>query len=126
MARNTETLTVQHPAMLLAGSRPDVLVFRQQSGLFLTHAGTPCRVGLPGMADMGLIVATVITPDMVGRTVGVAVQAEAKTPAGRQSEAQVLWQRAVEQRGGVYRIVRSADDMRQLIADVQSGRAVQP
>lgn len=107
--------------MLAAGQRGDVLVWRQQSGLFYTREGSPVRVGLPGMADSGMIVAVTITPDMVGKTIGVAVQPEYKTAGGQQSEAQRNWQRAVEQRGGVYRLVRCADDMERLINDVKTG-----
>ena len=52
----------------------------------------------------------------------MAVQPEFKA-GGQQTEAQGNWQRAVEARGGVYRLVRSADDMLALVADVQSGDA---
>lgn len=123
MAKNRETRTVQHPAMLVAGCRPDVLVWRQQSGMFRAYDDPErlVRVGLPGMADAGMIVAVTITPSMVGKTIGVAVQPEFKTPVGKASENQKNWQAAVEQRGGVYRLVRSADDMNQLIEDVQNG-----
>lgn len=99
-----------------------MLVWRQQSGLFYTREGNPVRVGLPGMADSGMIVAVTITPEMVGKTIGVAVQPEYKTTSGQQSEAQRNWQRAVEQRGGVYRLVRSAEAMNKLISDVKTGK----
>lgn len=78
------------------------------------------------MADSGLLIAVTVTEAMLGQTIGILAQAEFKTATGRQSEAQINWQRAVEQRGGVYRLVRSADDMRQLVADVQSGQALRP
>lgn len=124
MARNRETRTVQLPALVAVGARPDVLIWRQQSGLFrqfeAPHA--PVRVGMPGMADSLAVVAVTITPEMVGRTVGVAVAAEYKTNTGRQSEVQRNWQRAFEQRGGIYRLIRSAADMLALVSDVQAGR----
>lgn len=119
--KNRETRTVQLPAMLAVGARPDVLAWRQQSGMFFTHNGDPVRVGVPGLADAGLIVAVTVTPAMVGRTVGVALQAEFKAAQGRQSDAQLAWQRAVQQRGGIYALVRSADDMTKLVARVQRG-----
>ncbi|HET8695563.1 MAG TPA: hypothetical protein VFM33_12895 [Aquabacterium sp.] len=122
MAKNRETRTVQNPALLAAGSRPDVLAWRQQCGLFYTKQGNPVFIGLPGMSDCGMIVRTVVTQEMVGKTIGVAVQPEFKTQRGQQSEAQGNWQAAVEARGGIYRIVRSAEDMNQLIEDVQNGR----
>lgn len=123
MTTNRETREVQTPAMLAVGTRPDVLVWRQQSGLFRVY-DNPKRVvqiGEAGIADAGMIVAVTITPEMVGRTVGVAVQPEFKTKTGRQSEAQRNWQAAVEKRGGVYALVRSADEMLALVDRVQRG-----
>ena len=123
MAKNRETTYTQNPAMLAVGARPDVLVWRQQSMMVraMDNPERLIRVGLPGMADAGLIVAVEITPEMVGRTVGVAVQAEFKTPTGKQADAQRNWQRAVEARGGIYQLVRSADDMTALVDRVQRG-----
>lgn len=80
------------------------------------------RVGTPGAADSIAVVAVKITPDMVGKTIGVAVAPEFKTATGSQSQRQKDWQTAFERRGGVYRLVRSADDMLALVDDVQSGR----
>lgn len=122
MAQNRETRTAQNPALLAVGARPDVLAWRQQSGLFFTREGNPVRVGVPGLADSLMVVAVTITPDLVGRTVGVAVAAEFKTDTGRQSPAQARWQDAFTKRGGVYRLVRSAADMLALVADVKAGR----
>lgn len=109
--------------MLAVGQRPDVLVWRQQSGMMRAYDSPDriIRVGLPGMSDAGMIVAVTITPDMVGRTVGLAVQPEFKTTKGRQSPAQSAWQRAVELRGGVYAVVRNADEMTALVERVQRG-----
>lgn len=125
MAKNRETRTVQNPAMIEAGMRPDVLVFRQQSGLYRAYDNPDrlVRVGQVGMADLGMIVAVTVTPDMLGKTIGVAVQAECKTSRGSQEKDQKTWAASVQARGGVYRVVRSAADMKQLIDDVQAGRA---
>jgi hypothetical protein len=124
MAKNKETRTVQLPALLAVGARPDVLIWRQQSGLFrqfeAPHA--PVRVGTPGMADSLAVVSVTITPEMVGKTIGVAVAPEFKTATGRQSPGQRAWQAAFEARGGIYRLIRSAADMLALVEDVQHGR----
>ena len=103
-----------------------MLVWRQQSGLFRAFDAPEkvVRVGMPGVADAMAVVAVTITPDMVGQTIGVAVAPEFKTARGQQAEAQANFQRAFEARGGVYRLVRSADDMRQLIQEVQDGTAL--
>lgn len=123
MAKNRETRTVQNPALLAVGARPDVLIWRQQSGLFrqFETPHNPVRVGTPGMADSMAIVSVEITPEMVGKRIGVAVAAEFKTGTGRQSEAQRHWQSAFEQRGGIYRLIRSAEDMQALVDKVQRG-----
>lgn len=118
---NRETVEVQNPAMLAAGSQPDVLVLRQQSGLLYTRDGRPVRVGVPGLPDAGLTVPMLITPAMVGRVVPVAVQCEFKTGAGRQSPDQLRFQAAVVQRGGVYAVVRSAGDMLALVSRIRRG-----
>jgi hypothetical protein len=125
MAKNRETRTVQNPALLAVGARRDVMIWRQQSGMFrrMDDPEQLVRVGQTGMADAMAVVAVTITPDMVGKTIGAAVAPEFKTKRGQQSEAQADWQRAFEARGGVYRLVRSADDMLALVAEVQSGRA---
>lgn len=100
------------------------MVWKQPVGLFraLEDPQRKVLVGTPGQSDAMAVVAVTITADMVGRTVGVAVAPEFKTATGRQSDRQKLWQAAFEARGGVYRLVRSADDMLSLVDDVQAGR----
>lgn len=124
MAQNRETRTAAHPALLAVGARADVMVWKQPVGLFraLEDPQRKVMVGTPGQSDAMAVVAVTITPDMVGKTIGVAVAPEFKTTMGRQSERQKNWQAAFEKRGGVYRLVRSADDMLQLVSDVQAGR----
>lgn len=123
MAQQREARETQNPALLAVGSRPDVLIWRQQSGVFRAYDDPTriVRVGQPGMSDAGAIVRVTITQDMVGKTVGIAVQPEFKTRTGRQREAQANWQAAVEQRGGVYELIRSPDEMVALVARVQRG-----
>lgn len=123
MARNRETDAVQNPAILEVGLDREVLVYRQQVGTFraMDNPRRLVKVGEKGQADTAMVVAMTITEAMVGKTVGVAVQAEMKTDVGRQKQAQKDWQKAVEKRGGVYRIIRSAADMRQLVEDVKRG-----
>lgn len=124
MARNRETRTVAHPALLAVGQRPDVLIWKQPVGLFraLNDPERKVFVGTPGQSDAMAVVAVTITPDMVGKTIGVAVAPEFKTAEGKQRKSQELWEAAFTQRGGVYRLVRSQADMQQLVEDVQHGR----
>ena len=124
MAQTPET-KIQNAAFLATGRHPDVLVWRQQSGVFraMNDDNRVVRVGQPGMADAGMIVPVKITADMVGMTIGAAVQPEFKTRTGRQAEDQHSWQAAVTRASGVYRLVRSAADMETLINDVRTGKA---
>lgn len=58
--------------------------------------------GMPGVADI-----LGIMPDKTGRFLAV----EVKTPKGRQSAEQVLFQKRVELAGGVYILARSVEDV---------------
>ena len=96
---------------------------RLQSGVFRAYDDPDkiVRIGQPGLPDTMMLVATKITPDMIGKTVAVAVAAEIKTARGRQSDAQRAWQRAFEARGGTYELVRTPDQMVALVDRVQRG-----
>ena len=124
MAQNGET-KIQNRALLAVGMRPDCLAMRMQSGVFraMNDPDRIVKVGSPGVADTLVMVKTVITEDMVGKTVAVPLAAEIKTKDGQQSQAQRDWQRSFEARGGVYRVVRTPEEMTAAVAEVQSGKA---
>ena len=127
MTKNKETTQVQNPCFLAACDYP-VLMWRQQAGLYRSYddPNRLVRVGLPGMADTGLIVPMVITADMVGQTVGVALQVEFKTGKGSQSDKQEGWQTAVEKAGGIYSVIRSVDEFRALITRLIDPHSIDP
>lgn len=77
---------------------PDALFWRVNVGLGAGPDGRMTRYGLPGQADIAGVVR------------GRHVELEIKSATGRQSQQQVRWQRAVERAGGVYVLVRSADE----------------
>jgi len=119
---NPET-RIQNACFLAIGSRRDALIFRQQSGVFRAmDSERVIKVGVPGMSDALAVVSVEITADMVGKTIAAAVFPEFKTRTGKQAEAQQNFQKAVQSRGAVYRLVRSADEMLALVDDVQAGR----
>lgn len=121
---NPET-KIQNACLLETGRHPDILAWRQQSGTFRSmDGGRVVKVGDPGMADLGMIVPMLITADMVGKVVGVAVQPEIKTRTGYQANDQHTWQAATARAGGVYKLLRSRDDMARLIDDVRAGRTL--
>ena len=124
MARNTET-NLQNSAFNAIGQHDDVMIWRQQSGVFrsMTDKDRIVRVGVTGMSDSMMVVGVTITPEMIGKRIGVAVGVEFKTETGRQSDAQKRWQAAFEARGGVYRVVRSAAEIVPLVESVKSGEA---
>lgn len=113
---NNET-RIQNDIMT-ALSADGALVWRQHVGKFRPIYGDPntvINVGVPGMADVAAVVPVTITPDMVGRTIGVYVGLEIKTATGKQREAQKLWQYALKKRGGIYLIARSVEQARELM-----------
>lgn len=123
MSKQNGETKIQNAALLAVGQRPDVLAMRMHSGCFrsMDDPDKIVRVGQPGLADTMMIVAVTIDETMIGKTVGVAVAAEIKTAKGRQSDSQRNWQKAFEARGGVYRLVRSPDDMLAAVEGVKRG-----
>lgn len=119
-----EVREVQNPALLAVGCRPDVYVWRQQVGVFraMDNPERIVKVGTAGMSDAGMVVAVKITPDMVGKTIGVAAFPEFKTKKGSQKDDQKNFQRAVESRGAPYRLVRTEKEMVQFVEDVKAGK----
>ena len=115
---------IQNACLIAIGSRDDALIFRQHSGAFrsMTDPKRIIKVGVPGMADSLMIARVTITPDMVGKTVGVAAFPEFKTSRGRQSDAQRNFQDACKRVSAVYRLVRSEPEILALLRDVQEGR----
>jgi hypothetical protein len=110
MARNGET-NIEKSVLLELGGQRDVLAWKQMVGSFraIDDPQRIVRVGVPGMADVMTVQAVTITPDMVGKTIGVAVAHEVKTLTGKQRDNQKLWQLALELKGGIYFLSRSAE-----------------
>lgn len=110
MTRNAET-NIQNAVLLAIGSRADCMAWRNQTGGFraMDNPQRIIRVGTPGAPDILSVMAVTITPDMVGRTIGVAVGIEVKTATGAQRKEQAKWQQALERRGGIYLLTRSPE-----------------
>lgn len=107
--------------ILLALSENGILCMRQMVGKFrpIYSPNTVVNIGIPGMADIGAIVPVTVTPDMVGRTIGVALQLEVKTATGVQAKNQKLWELAVKNRGGFYGLARSPESALKIIQGMQ-------
>lgn len=109
--RNEET-NIQNKIMLEMSSR-GAMVWRNQTGKFRAM-NEPTRiisVGQKGSADILACLPTVITLDMVGKTLGVFVAVEVKTELGKQRPDQKSWQDAFEKHGGRYILARSVHDL---------------
>lgn len=98
--------------IMLKMSQKGLMVWRNQVGKFKSPDGTRMiNIGVVGSSDLMAVKPTVITPEMVGKTLAVFVAVEVKTATGRQSEAQKKWQTAVEKLGVEYILARSEDDV---------------
>ena len=115
---------IQNEALLSVGTRLDVMVWRNIVGKYrlMSAPESVIQIGNPGAPDALGVVQVTITPDMVGKTIGVAIAPEFKTQTGRQSDRQKDWQAAFEKRGGIYRLIRSPGELVQLVEDVKHGR----
>ena len=112
---------LQTDVLVALGSRQDVMIWRQQSGVFrsMNDPARRVRVGTAGMSDALAVVEVEITPEMVGKRVGVAVGLEFKSGSGKQSKAQAAWQRALEKSGGKYALIRSVDDAEKVVEKIK-------
>lgn len=123
MARNQET-NEQNAALIAVGTDPHVMVWRNQTGVFraMDDPDRIIKVGNKGAPDALGVVMVTVTPDMVGKTIGVAIAPEFKTAKGKASVDQKNWGAAFIRRGGLWRLIRSPDEMRAFVDDVKCGR----
>lgn len=99
------------------GSDPDYLIWNNPTGTgkSMTPPYQVIKFGLKGSPDIIGCVKTTITPDMVGKQIGVALGVEVKTEIGRQRPEQISFQRAWEMRGGIYILARSHENLKEEI-----------
>jgi hypothetical protein len=114
---------IQNQCLLDFGLRQDVLLLRHHVGVFrsMDDPSRIIKVGTPGESDTIGVFALQITPEMVGKTIGVAIAPEFKAPKGRQSDPQKHWQAAFEKRGGVYVLAKSTGDVDAAIEKARAG-----
>lgn len=91
------------------GSRPDLRLWRQNTGAARTPTGQVVRFGVPGQADiMGILAPS-------GRIISI----EAKSATGRLSDAQQNWRAMIERFGGLAIVARNVDDVRTALLQAQ-------
>lgn len=84
------------------------IVRRNNVGTYLTPYGKPIVIGIPGEPDLTLFTKT-------GETIFI----EIKTPTGKQSKKQKHFQELIESYGFAYIILRSVDQAKLLVQEVQ-------
>lgn len=88
---------------------------RMPGGDMLLKNPRPFSTGLPpGFSDLFGLVPVTITPDMVGKKVGVFFALEVKAQKGRVSDKQAAFLKAVQNYGGRAGVVRSVEDANQI------------
>jgi len=87
-------------------------LFRNNTGAIKDQTGRLVRFGLcKGSSDLIGFRPTVITPEMVGRTVAIFTAIEVKTPTGKPTPEQIHFIDRVKALGGIGGIARSIDDV---------------
>ncbi len=87
------------------GGRPDLRIWRQNTGAARTALGALVRFGVPGQAD----ISGLRLPH------GQRIEIEVKSPKGRQSQQQRRYQAMIENCGGIYILARSLEDVREVL-----------
>jgi hypothetical protein len=80
-------------------------------GDILIRNARPFSTGLPpGFSDLVGVTPLTITPDMVGKTIGVFTAVEVKTPRNGPSKEQARFITAIQRAGGHAGVARSPDE----------------
>ncbi len=96
---------IQAEVRLALGADPDLVLFRNNIGVGEVR-GTKIRFGVGGPGGA----------DLIGLYRGQFVAIEVKTPIARQSDEQKTFEQLVRRKGGIYVVLRSADDARAWLA----------
>lgn len=101
---------------LILGRRTDTRIFRNNVGVLKNEHGQRVAYGLcPGSSDLIGIRKVVITPEMVGRTMGQFVALEIKYGRTRPTRKQELFMAMVQRFGGLTGVARSEEDAIKII-----------
>jgi hypothetical protein len=92
---------IQIDVRLALGAEPDLVLWRNNIGVGEVR-GSKIRFGVGGPGGA----------DLIGLFRGRFVAIEIKTTVGRQTEEQQRFQQLVERKGGIYVVLRSADEAR--------------
>jgi hypothetical protein len=97
-------------------SEKGIRLFRNNVGLLYAKDGTLVRVGLAkGSGDLIGWKPTVITQEMVGKTIAVFLSIETKSKKGKSQQEQKDWLKTVNESGGIAVISSPNDDINEQI-----------
>ncbi len=112
MPEPSET-AIQQAILLDLGARPDLRIWRNNTGVGIAPNGRRVRFGTPGAAD---IIGILTIANGLGRFIAL----EVKSATGRVRPEQQAWGAMVRKHGGFYAVVRSVEEARQAIGDARS------
>jgi hypothetical protein len=108
---------IQNRIRLAISKQGGALALRNNTGLFKTFDGRTVQAGMgTGTSDLIGLTSHIITPEDVGRLVGIFLAIEVKTDIGRLRTEQSAFLSQVTRMGGVGGIARSDDDAISLIS----------
>lgn len=91
--------------------------WRNNTGALPDKNGRLVRYGLcTGSSDIIAITPIVITPEMVGSTIGVFTAIEVKVKNRKPSKAQKNFIRVIKEKGGFAGVARCFDDLKEIIS----------
>ena len=102
--------SIMNRCLVKLSTLPGVRVWRNNTGALRDSNGQLVRFGLPGSGDIIGLRSIVITPEMVGQTIGQFLAVETKRPGGKQTEQQEKFESMVVSLGGVYVLATNPDE----------------
>lgn len=105
-------------------SKRGAMSLRYQVGNFYTMDGRHVKIGEVGVSDLICCVPVLITPEMVGRRIGIFTAIETKkakdTTKKSRKESQGNFLDRVKALGGIGMIARSVEDVHLVLANSES------
>ncbi len=97
-------------------------IFRNNVGLFTTNTGAKVKTGLcKGSSDLIGWHTVEITPEMIGKKIGIFLAVEVKSSKGRASKDQLNFRDKVNEAGGIAFIARSDSEAQNKLSEKLEG-----
>jgi len=92
-----------------------LMFLRNQAGGYATKEGHYIKMGKKGSPDLLVWKRRYFCTGDDGFDYVEAIALEVKSPKGKQSQSQIEWQKKFEKIGGKYYIIRSVDDVMEIL-----------